>query len=352
MFGRLLRVEVFQRDYDTAGHNSTVLVDPYDDNCLKCSGTIEYLPTSSGAPRCTLQIYNLPRDKASKIFQLKSYETDEKGVTKEVENPIFIQISFGYRDENNGELSKIFVGQIAKAFTTRYDSTTTVTKIYAYSLASLFTSAFTSLNLEPTDEDGNRLTVYDAVNKIFENSTYPGIVDNFSKSISSEVAEEFKKSKITAPLSYYQLTLDALGTLLKEANLQYDMVVSPSGYLNFVKRYPTGSVSATVLADVDEDRKIKSMSGLIGIPGLDTDGMRFSTLINPTITLYSYVYLPAYAISDNRDGFPGETNTQFGASYDPAGLYRITKMTTHFDSHKGDCKTDYVAMSAGSSLLQ
>lgn len=351
MFGRLLKVEVFRKDFDDNGHNSTVLVDPSDRNCLKCSGTIEYLPTSSGAPRCTIQIYNLPYDKASTIFSMKTYETGDDGVTREVYDPRFIQVSFGYEDENNGELSKLFVGTISRAFTTRLDSTTSVTKIYAYSLSALFTSAFTSLNLDTHDSQGNQLTVYDAIEAILNNSTYKNLSKNFDKVIPSEISDDFKKSKIVAPLSFYQPTLDCINTVLNATNLQYDMTVSPSGDLKFVKRYPQGNVNATVLADF-KDGKIQSMSGLIGIPCLDTEGMRFETLINPTITLYSYVWLPSGAIIDERTGFAGEVNTQYGASYDPAGLYRVTKMTTHFDSQKGNCKTEYIAMSAGSSLLK
>lgn len=92
-------------------------------------------------------------------------------------------------------------------------------------------------------------------------------------------------------------------------------------------------------------------SGLLGFPCIDTEGMRFETLINPNITLYSYVWLPNTAIIDSRDGFPGEVRAQYGAGYDPAGLYRVTKMTTQFDSHTGECKTSYLAVMAGTSSV-
>lgn len=344
MFGRLLQVEVF----DKSGEAS-LLVDPTKEDCLKCSGTIEYLPISSGAPRCTIQIYNLPYDLSQKIFaQVKYVKDGSTGESEELYDPRFIRVSFGYRDENNGQLSSIFVGTIAKAFTTRYDATTTITKIYAYQLHDLFTSAFTSLQINPTYEingESHQTTAFDAINKIFENSTYK----NFSIDIPSEVQRDFQQVKVTSPMSFYKSTLDCVQSILTAAHLNYMITTTPGGLLKFVKKYPQGNVDAVPLTNYTQDGKVVAASGLIGIPCLDTDGMRFETLINPNIVLYSYVWLSNSAISDNRDGFPGEVNTEYGATYDPAGLYRVVKMSTKFDSHRGECKTDYLAVSAGIS---
>lgn len=331
MFGRILSVEVFNKDGE-----SVFLVDPKQQDKLRCSGAIEYLPTSSGAPRATIQVYNLPSTLANSIFSVKKTIRDEStGEMVEVEDNKMIRVSFGYEDENDGQLSTIFVGSIAKAFTTRYDAVSSVTKIYAYQVQNFFTSAVSSAQFD----EGT--SVYDVIDGLFKNSTVQGV--------DVTIPESLKDLKIDSPISFYGKTLDCVNSILSYPQVNYMVSSTPSG-LAFVQIKPTSAdLDIVILADYNEEGKVVAQSGLIGIPCIDTDGMRFETLINPKIVLYSYVWLPNSAITDSRDFFPGEDQSIFGAGYDPAGLYRVTKMTTRFDSLAGDCKTEYVAVMAGIS---
>ena len=327
MFGRILSVEVF----DSQG-NSTFLVDPDQETKLMCSGTIEYLPTSSGAPRATIQVYNIPATLAAPIFALKkTVQNSETGESEEVDDPKMIRVSFGYEDENDGELRTLFVGTIARAFTTRYDATTTVTKIYAYQVSNLFTSAVSSAQFNAGT------AVYDVIDGLFKNSTVNGI--------SVDIPTSLKEVFIKEDVSYYGKTLDCVTEVLSD--FDYLISVTPLGVFILPMKPSSNDLDVVILGVYDEDGRVKAQSGLIGFPCIDTEGMRFETLINPKITLYSYVWLPNTAIIDDRDGFVPES--QFGAGYDPAGLYRVVKMTTQFNSHSGDCKTSYVAVMAGTS---
>ena len=329
MFGRILSVEVFDRSGE-----SVFLVDPEQDSPLMCSGTIEYLPSSSGSPRATIQVYNLPATLADSVFSsVRTVMDDETGQAVKVDNPKMIRVSFGYRDEDEGKLSTIFVGNIVRAFTTRQDATTSVTKIYAYQLSTLFTSSVSTAQFDAGT------TVYDVVSGLLENATV--------QDVNCEIPETLKGYVIDSPRSFYGKTLDCLDSIL--GLVDYMVCANPLG-LSIVSATPSVSqLDVVVLAAYDDSGKIVSTSGLIGYPSIDTEGMRFSTLINPKITLYSYVWLPNQVIVDNRDGFPGEVDTQYGAGYDPAGIYRVVKMTTQFDSHAGECKTDYLAIMAGAS---
>lgn len=330
MFGRVLSVEVFDKE-----GVSTYLVDPLQESKLACSGTIEYLPTSSGAPRATIQVYNLPATLAATIFAIKKTVQDPStGESKVVDDKKLIKVSFGYRDENDGQLSTIFIGSIARAFTTRHDAKTTVTKIYAYQVQNLFTSAVSSAVFEAGT------SVYDVVSGLFENSTVKGI--------DVQIPENLKDVVIDSPRSFYGKTLDCVNSILSKVD--YLVSTTPMGVSIIPMRPSQNNLDVVVLGEyVDGGRRVEARSGLIGIPCIDTEGMRFETLINPKITLYSYVWIPNTAIIDNRTGFPGEVSAQFGAGYDPAGIYRVVKMTTQFDSQTGDCKTSYLAVMAGTS---
>lgn len=329
MFGRILSVEVF----DING-KSRFIVDPTQETKLMCSGTIEYLPTSSGAPKATIQIYNLPATLATPIFSLKKQVTNQTTMEKEyVDDPKFIRISFGYRDENDGQISDIFIGSIVRAFTTRKDALTTVTKVYAYQLQSLFATSVSSCLFEAGT------SVYDVVDGLFKSATVQGV--------EYEIPEIFKGLKIDAPQSFYGKTLDCVDKVVQKVD--YMVSTTPLG-VSFVAVRPTqADLDVTILAEYDDEGKVVARSGLIGFPCIDTEGMRFETLINPKILLYSYVWLPNNIISDDRYGSDAFPQYNFGATYDPAGLYRIVKMETQFDSHMGDCKTSYVAVAAGTS---
>lgn len=327
MFGRILSIEVFDKYGDSA-----FLVDPDQETKLQCSGTIEYLPSSSGSPRATIQVYNIPATIAAPIFALKKTMVDEStGEDVLVDDPKFIRISFGYQDENDGKTSVIFVGTIARAFTTRQDATTTITKIYAYQIQNFFTSAVSTAQFD------TGTSVYDVVEGLFENSTVQGM--------DYQIPEALKEHYIDSPISFYGKTLDCVNSILSK--VEYMISTTPMGIV-FVPMRPTSAdLDVVILGEYTEDGKVVARSGLIGYPCIDTEGMRFETLINPKIVLYSYVWLPNSVIIDNRDGFV--PSNQFGASYDPAGLYRVVKMTTQFDSHVGACKTSYVAVMAGTS---
>ena len=329
MFGRRLSVEVF----DSTGQ-SVFLVDPEQDSPLLCSGTIEYLPSSSGSPRATIQVYNLPATLSSSIFSsVRTVLDEETGNSVQVDDPKMIRVSFGYTDEDDGKLSVIFVGRIVRAFSTRYDAVTTVTKIYAYQLSNFYTSSVSSAQFDAGT------SVYDVVAGLLENATVQGV--------DCEIPEALKNYFIDSPISFYAKTLDCLESILGKVN--YLVCPTPLG-LSIVSATPSvAQLDVVVLAAYDESGKISACSGLIGYPNIDTEGMRFETLINPNINLYSYVWIPNQLIVDNRDGFPGEVSTQFGAGYDPAGIYRVVKMTTRFNSHAGECKTEYLAMMAGAS---
>lgn len=326
MFGRILSVEVFDRQGD-----SVYLVDPTQESKLMCSGTIEYLPSSSGAPRATIQVYNIPATVAAPIFALKKTMVDEDGYNVIVDDPKFIRVSFGYEDENDGKLSTIFLGTIARAFTTRQDALTTITKIYAYQVQNFFTSGVSTAQFDAGT------SVYEVVEGLFENSTVQGI--------DYQIPDGLKEYYIDSPISFYGKTLDCVNSILSKVD--YMISTTPMG-LAFVPMRPTSAdMDVVILGEYTEDGRVEARSGLIGYPCIDTEGMRFETLINPKIVLYSYVWLPNSAIIDSRDGFV--PSNQFGASYDPAGLYRVVKMTTQFDSHTGACKTSYVAVMAGTS---
>lgn len=329
MFGRILAVEVFNKSGD-----STFLVDPQQETKLMCSGTIEYLPTSSGAPRATIQVYNVPATISALLFSpTRISKNVVTGEDEEVDDPKMVRVSFGYEDENDGELSTIFVGSIARAFTTRQDALTTITKIYAYQVQGLYTSAVSSASFD----EGT--SVYDVVSGLFEKSTVQGI--------DVQIPDALKYVYIDSPISFYGRTLECVKSILDK--VEYMVVTTPMG-VKIVAMHPSSnSLDVTILGAYDESGKVVAQSGLIGYPCIDTEGMRFETLINPNISLYSYVWLPNTVITDMREGFPGEVQAQFGATYDPAGIYRVVKMTTQFDSHLGACKTSYVAVAAGAS---
>lgn len=334
MFGRILSVEVF----DSSGE-SVFLVDPEQETKLMCSGTIEYLPSSSGAPRATIQVYNIPATIAAPIFALKKTVQDEStGETVVVDDPKMIKIAFGYEDENDGELSTIFVGSIARAFTTRQDAATTITKIYAYQVQSFYTSSVSSGLFDAGT------SAYDVIKGLLDSATVQGL--------EVEIPEVLKKPVIDTPVSYYGKTIDCINSFLSRLEpigYAYMVATTPAG-LAFVPAHPSvNELDAVILAAYDDEGKVVAQSGLVDFPCIDTEGMRFTTLINPKIVLYSYVWLPNTAIIDKREGFPGEMQSTFGASYDPAGLYRVVKMTTQFDSHTGACKTEYLAVMAGTS---
>lgn len=326
MFGRILSIEIFDQEGQT-----TYLVDPlFKGNQLMCSGTIEYLPSSSGAPRATIQVYNLPSTLANPIFAMnKQVANEETGEIELVEDPKLLRVSFGYEDENDGELSTIFVGKIARAFTTRQDATTTITKIYAYQISDFYTSAVSTAQFDAGT------TLYECVETLFKNSTVQGLT--------VQIPESLRGYRIDSSISFYGKTLDSVNSLLKRVN--YMLVTTPMG-INITQASVNASeIDAVILGSYDDTGKVVARSGLIGFPCIDTEGMRFETLINPRITLYSFVWLPNSIIIDEREGFTA--SNQFGATYDPAGLYRITKMTTTFNAHGGECKTAYIAISAG-----
>lgn len=327
MFGRILAVEIINRVGET-----TFLVDPLQkEGRIMCLGTIEYLPSSSGAPRATIQVFNLPSILANQIFAVNKIVTNENGVEETVDDTKIIRVSFGYEDENDGELSVIFVGRIARAFTTRKDAVTTVTKIYAYQISDLFTSAISSAQFDADT------SVYDCIDGLFTKSSVTGIP--------VQIPEALKSIRINSAISFYGKTVDSVNSLLSKVD--YSLVMTPMG-VNIVPNKVSGAdIDAVVLGSYDDEGKVVARSGLIGFPNIDSDGMRFETLINPRITLYSYVWLPNSIVMDSRDGFV--PSNQFGATYDPAGLYRVVKMTTLFDAHAGDCKTSYIAVSAGTS---
>lgn len=328
MFNRILGVSVF----DSSGE-CVYLVDPEQETKLMCSGTIEYLPSSSGCPRATIQVYNLPATLSDSIFSSVGATLDagEAGLL-EARQEKYIRVSFGYADEDGGRLGDIFVGKIVRAFTTRYDAVTTVTKIYAYQLADFFNSSVSSAQFDAGT------TVYDVVAGLLSSATVP---------ITCEIPEDLKSYAIDSAVSFYAKTVDCLESVLERVN--YLVRTTPLG-LSIVSASPSvPKLDVVILGKYDESGKVVSCSGLVGYPNIDTEGMRFSTLINPKISLYSYVWLPNQAIIDERDGFPGEVDTQFGAGYDPAGIYRVTKMTTRFNSHAGECKTEYLAVMAGVS---
>lgn len=323
MFGRIMSIEVFDRE-----GNSTFLVDPTVETPLMCSGTIDYLPSSSGAPRATIQVFNLPSILAAPLFAMRKQVLNDEGQVEYLDDTKMVRIGFGYRDENDGELSTIFVGRVARAFTTRQDATTYVTKIYAYQLGDLFTSAVSTARFEAGT------SIYDCIDGLFELSTVSGI--------QYTTPESLKNYFIDSDISFYGKTLDCVNSLLRRVD--YMIVTTPRG-VNFVPMKPTDAdLDCVILGSYDDDGRVVARSGLIGFPKIDSDGIRFTTLINPRITLFSFVWLPNTVLIDNRDGFV--PSNQFGASYDPAGLYRVVKMTTKFDSHSGDCNTEYVAVSA------
>ena len=323
MFGRILSVEVFDINGD-----STFLVDSEQETRLACNGTIEYLPAASGAPRATLEVYNLPATFSETLFANHLLGIEKDGDIRTVK---MLRICFGYEDENGGKTSAIFVGKIARAFNTRYDATTVITRIYAYQLVDMFTTAVSSVLLEAG------MSIYECMEKLFENCSVKGA--------DIQIPDALRAFKIGVDLSCYGKTLDYVSYLAR--TVDYIVVTTPLGMTFSPVKPSQGDLDVVVLARYTEDGKVEAQSGLIGFPCIDTEGMRFETLINPNIRLFTYVWVPSSAILDQRVGYLPTAN--FGATYDPAGLYRVVKMTTKFDSQVGDCKTSYVALSAGAS---
>lgn len=313
MFGRVLSVEVIE-----PGGKSTFLVDPEQDINLKCSGTIEYMSVNVGAPTATIEVYNLSMEMSKSIFSNKKIGS---------EDGVLIRIKHGYRDEGS-EPSLIFIGKVKRAFTTRVDATTTITKIYAHQLSEFFTSGVSSVYVE----DGT--SIYDCVQKLFETSTVQDITVNIPITLKDYYLEVGE--------SLFGKTVDLVNQLVKKAG--HILTVGATG-VNIVPEKPSARDMEVIVLATLENNKLRPQSGLIGYPSVDTEGIRFDTLINPKISLYSYVWLPGAAIIERREGFTMQAN--LGASYDVAGLYRVVKMVTRFDSRGRDSKTSYVALSAG-----
>ena len=310
MFGRLVDIHI-----DTGKGNRITLVDHKQGNkSLICDGTIVNMPNEQRSS-LELNIYNLSPGIRS-IIKADKYK--------------YITVEFGYKDINGEELDVIFRGELTRLVHERQDATTSVTKFYCYDLCDAFDYGYYT----GVFEEGT--TLYDAIKTIANSGEIK---------IPIRMTSELKQYKFTESRSLYGPQLELIHSLAKSAKMLMYITMST---VVLQSEKETQNNEVIVFTAVNEKDKIVSASGLIGIPTMDDDGLQFSCLINPRLSIFSTIMMANSIISDNQEGF--EPSNQAGAEFDSNGLYRVVKIETHFTNGAGENQMNVTALSRDSYI--
>lgn len=298
MFGRL--VDVFIRN---ESGNQIQLVDHLQgDHTLRCDGSIERNP-STEVTSLILSIYNLDGDTRKEI---------KSGEYK------YIIVKWGYKDVDGGELVSLFEGTVQRMITQRPDAATSVTKFFVWDTGDTKRFGFFSGTFEANTN------LYDAAYFVAKN----GEVE--TKLICSE---NLKKYRLGKAVSYFDNVENILQDLASAANMLFKV---DSGIAYIEDKEENENSEVFVYTREDENGKVVSASGLIGIPTLSDDGMYFEALVNPRLRIFSLVQISNSIISNEQEGFVSGATT--GAEFDTNGIYRVVKMSITFTNGAGESK--------------
>ena len=306
MFKRL--IDVFATNINTG--ETYVLVDHNDGiNSLVCKGDFERF-CGTEVDKMNLYIYNLP---ANIIGNISSEYENYK-----------IRVSFSYEDEN--PMSVIFEGNLMRITNQREDSVTSKTTLYVYDSGQFSTYGFYSGSYS----DG--VNYYDIAKDICENNTHK---------ISYSLDEKLKQYTVYGSLVYYNSANECLQDIADKTDtlltFENDMAIISS-------KEGESEEEIIVFTQYNEAlRKTTSNSGLIGIPTLESDGLSFSCLLNPLMSIYKLVLIDNSIISVNQTGVI--PNRNWGAQLDSNNLYRVIRFSGTFANNGDECRMDVKALS-------
>lgn len=306
MFGRLLRISI-----RNAQGNSLILVDPEQGNkSLVADVDIKCVPNKERTS-ATIKINNL--DKYTRnIIKTNNYK--------------YITVEFGYKDVNGGLLSSIFEGTLQRMIIQRPSPETSLTVMYAYELGDVYNYGYYSGVFSAGT------TIYDVAQTIAnEGEVVIPIV--LSEQLKSYVLKEDK--------SMYGSQLELLQQLGE--NLKGMLFMHTMGKVYIVTTRENDKSEVIVMSGVDSQGRLRSASGLIGLPSLEDDGISFECLVNPQMRIYSTVLIANDLISDAQEGF--ERKSEAGAEYDENGLYVVVKLDTHLTNGPSESKMRARALS-------
>jgi len=306
MFGRLSKITLISSQ---SNKESLVVVDTQknETNSYLFNAVIERFPYDE-VDCLTLTIYNLePRIRGE--LAVKTYDR--------------VSLEFGYKDEG-GMLSTIFEGNIVRPLYTRIDAVTDATILYVWDSGDFKNYGFVSLTYDAG------VNYYQIAQDIATKGTYK---------MSNELTEKLKQYKTTSAKSIYGTQDDALQNIAKECGLPYKTEN------NVVKIFgdKIENEEVIVFTRTLEDGRIVSQSGLIGIPSLSNDGLYFSCLVNPKLSIFSVVKIDNSVINIEQSG--AVPNVETGGQLNSDGLYRVVKLTTTISNDGNQNQTSVKAIS-------
>lgn len=281
---------------------SLVIVDSKEyPNTFMCSGNFNrYSGTESD--KLTISIYNLPANIRGDI-SLGYYST--------------IYVKYGYKDEQEMP-SELFVGNIVRRFNKRVDEVTTETRIVALDTGAFAATSFFSASYA---DDAN---LYAIAEDILRQAKEEGTIDSY------DVSSKLKEYNTYATKCYYGASQDALIDVSTEGNLVYKRtnnsisILTPDEIIN--------QDTAVVFSVYDETTgRVESRSGLIGIPELTDSGVQIECLVNPSISVYSLIKINNSILTVNKSENT-YSDSDFGATFDPDGLYVVTSISGNFSN--------------------
>lgn len=306
MFGRLFKVTLQSSQNNV---EPLVLVDTLKnkENDYIIKGTIERFPYDE-VDCLTLTIYNLEPSIRGEIA-VQTYDV--------------VELSFGYEDEG-GILTTLFSGNIIRPVYTRFNAVTDATILYVWDSGNFKNYGLVSLCYDAG------VNYYQIAQDIATKGTYK---------LSYSLTEKLKTIKTKEAKSIYGTQDEALQKISEECGLPYKTEN------NIIKIFgdDVENEEIIVFTSTLEDGSIVSNSGLIGIPSLSNDGLYFSCLINPKLSIYSIVKIDNSIINIEQQG--AIPNVETGGQLNSDGLYRVVKLTTTFGNDGSNSQTNIKAIS-------
>lgn len=306
MFGRLFKITLI----NTNTGDARVIVDTKERryNDYICEGTISRFPGSE-KDSLELSVYNLDSITRGEIA-VGFFDT--------------ITVDFGYKDEDDGALSNLFTGTIFRPQHTRDDAVTDKTIIYAYDSGNFKFYGFFS----KTYLDGANF--YDIAKDVAEQGTV---------TISTDLATTLKNYIVKGSLTLHDSQDTILENIADTCGCTYKV---ENGVAKIFS--PTSDEEEAVLfSKTQENGKIVSTSGMIGIPSLESDGVQIKCLINPKLSIYKKIKIDNSIISSNQNG--SQPTVSAGGQLNSDGVYKIIKMVTTFGNADSQSYTTLKAIS-------
>jgi len=305
MFGRLLKISI-----RNAAGSSLILVDPEQGvKTLIADVDIKCVPN---------------KERTSAVIKINNLDKYTRNLIK-TNGYKYITVEFGYKDVDGGMLSSIFEGTLQRMITQRPSPETSLTIMYAYELGDVYNYGFYS--------------------GFFSKGTN---LYNVAQSIANEgevaiplvLSEKLKSYVLTEDKSMYGSQLELLQQLGE--SLSGMLFMHTMGKVYIITTRENDSSEVIIMSGVDAQGKLKSTSGLIGLPSLEDDGISFECLVNPKMRIYSTVLIANDFISDAQEGF--ERKSSAGAEYDENGLYVVVKIDTHITNGPNESKMNIRAL--------